>query len=272
MRASYFLIFVLLSAVILPFHINQAQIPRLLPYQGVYTDGTGEPVEDGTYEFIFALYDSDIGGNSIWTETDSLSTTNGLFYTFLGSSFPFPETLKFNRPFWLGISVEGNELGNRIPLASVAYSFYSLYADSTNNLLPNETITNAHISPTAQISDTKIYGTGETVSNFNADMVDGIDAIDLSSSVQKVVRGIIHFEDHNYEVTQNFSPSIDPSKSFVALGQLVFEKGGNGNFYRGESGCLISLTSNRITVAVNEPFHTPGLISHRLSFQIIEYR
>jgi len=48
-----------------------AQIPRVISFQGVLLDESGNRRPDGTYVLTFALYDSDSGSGVLWTETQS---------------------------------------------------------------------------------------------------------------------------------------------------------------------------------------------------------
>ncbi len=106
--------------------ISSAQIPRTISYQGIYTDGSGHVKPDGDYSFTFSLYKSAEGGEAIWSETKSLPVEKGLFFTALGDTDPFPDTVMFNSPYWLGISPgESGELSPRIAFNSVAYSISS---------------------------------------------------------------------------------------------------------------------------------------------------
>jgi len=112
--------------------LAEAQIPRTLSYQGVLTDISGKPRSDSTYNFTFSLYDSGSGGQLLWTEAKSLPTKHGLFSTALGDVTPFPDSLRFDRPYWLDIAVGGiGELSPRIQLTSVGYSMNSLRADTS---------------------------------------------------------------------------------------------------------------------------------------------
>jgi len=112
---------------------SNAQIPRLLSYQGVLTNNAGKPRPDSSYTFTFRLYDIARGGTAIWSEQKTLPVKNGLFSTALGDQTSFDAAVKFNRPYWLGIQV-GNEpeLSPRIALTSVGYSFSSLRADTAS--------------------------------------------------------------------------------------------------------------------------------------------
>ncbi len=98
-----------------------AQIPETISYQGFLTDAQGAPVADGTYTITFSLYDVAAEGTALWTETQQVVLVNGLFNVILGSATPL--TIPFDKPYWLGISVEGTtELLPRVELTSAAYS------------------------------------------------------------------------------------------------------------------------------------------------------
>jgi hypothetical protein len=110
--------------------IVSAQIPRTISYQGIYTDGSGLVKPDGDYTFTFSLYKSAEGGDPIWSETKLLSVEKGLFFTALGDTDPFPDSIRFNVPYWLGISPGGAaELAPRIAFSSTAYSLSSERAE-----------------------------------------------------------------------------------------------------------------------------------------------
>jgi len=129
MKKFFISIFVFLL-VLLPAN-SQAQIPRILSYQGILTDSVGTPKSDGSYSFTFGLYESQSGGSPFWTETKNLIVKRGLFYTQLGDQTLISASIRFDKPYWLGIKVgTENELPQRIQLASVAYSFNALRADT----------------------------------------------------------------------------------------------------------------------------------------------
>ena len=66
---------------------SQAAAPQLINYQGLLTDNLGDPVADGSYSVVFTIYDAAVAGTSIWTETQNVNTTDGLFAVLLGSVF-----------------------------------------------------------------------------------------------------------------------------------------------------------------------------------------
>ena len=119
----------LATILVLGATFAQAQVPRTLSYQGVLTDTLGHPRPDGTYSFTFRLYATSSGGTAIWSETKTLSVSQGLFSTVLGDQVP--NNLPFDAPYWLSIQIASDpELSPRIPLTSVGYSLHALKADT----------------------------------------------------------------------------------------------------------------------------------------------
>jgi len=99
---------------------------------------------------------------------------------------------------------------------------------------------------------------------------------DLLGGVQQVVRGVINFScttPPNTDVTQSFSPSVDPTKSYVIVGLPVFDNASScASAVKTTLGAtLISLTSNTITLAVDFPSPSNFEIwPCRVSYQIIQ--
>jgi microcystin-dependent protein len=89
---------------------------RILNYQGVLLDNSGQPVSDGTYSAVFELYDVETAGSSLWNDTGvSISTVNGAFSVRLGSGdSPIPESVDFTKTLWLEIQVNGSAFNSRV--------------------------------------------------------------------------------------------------------------------------------------------------------------
>ena len=112
------------SIILVLFFINGVlfpQVPQTISYQGILTDTDGTIVPDGDYSIAFTLYDALNGGTNLWTETQTVTVSGGLFNVILGSVNPI--NLEFDKQYWLGISIEGgDELTPRTELTSSAYS------------------------------------------------------------------------------------------------------------------------------------------------------
>lgn len=100
-----------------------AEAPRLINYQGRLTNASGTPVPNGSYSVNFTLYDAPSGGVPQWGETQSVTTTNGLFTVQLGSVILFSQDLFADTTLWLAIKVGADpEISPRTRLIAVPYA------------------------------------------------------------------------------------------------------------------------------------------------------
>jgi hypothetical protein len=108
---------------------GHAEIPKTISYQGILRDGVGDPVPDGDYSITFTIYYGPSGPGAIWSETQVLTVSDGVFNAILGAVTPL--NLPFSNTYWLSISVEGEPpLSPRIELTSTPYAFRAAVADS----------------------------------------------------------------------------------------------------------------------------------------------
>ena len=117
----------------------QAQTPRTISYQGVLADDAGTFVEDGSYTIRVSLHDALSGGTEIFTETHQSVVIRGVFNVIIGSVTPLPASLRFDRAYFLEVSVDGTTLAPRTPLTAVPYAFHASTADVADGLSPNAT-------------------------------------------------------------------------------------------------------------------------------------
>ena len=92
----------------------------------------------------------------------------------------------------------------------------------------------------------------------------------LSSPVEKVVRGLITFQNGQpVEQDQVFSPAVDPNRCVVLLSDAVAtsHETTEDEWIARTSACLIDLTDSQITVRVE-----PHPADQKVSYQIIEYK
>ena len=130
MKTMLLAIVILLAATLV---LGQA-VPERMNYQGVLTDGGGTPVADGQYDITFSIYTSLSGGAPLWTETNTVWVTGGIFGLMIGTVTPID--LPFDRDYYLGISVDGGtELSPRRQLATTPYSFNSKHVRGIDNTL-----------------------------------------------------------------------------------------------------------------------------------------
>ncbi len=117
------------TIILLITNISHAQIPQLINYQGFLTDENNQPISD-THDIQFRIYDSPTGGAALWTETQTVSVSDGLFTVLLGSVSPIPATVFDGNTKYLSLQVnDDTEMTPRKQLVSVGYAFRSMDAD-----------------------------------------------------------------------------------------------------------------------------------------------
>jgi len=87
--------------------------------QGVLRDPVGRTVEDGAYSMTFKIYDQEVGGTALWTETHAtIDIAHGVYVVELGTVTSM-SGLTFGSQYYIGISVEGGqELEPRMKLSN----------------------------------------------------------------------------------------------------------------------------------------------------------
>ena len=134
MLKKYFLGLCVLAFVLLGAYGVYAQVPQLINYQGVLTDAAGNPVND-TLSVQFSIYATATGGSALWTETQTVTITDGVFNVLLGSVNPLPYSTFAGDERYLSLKVDSDlEMVPRKKLVSVGYSFHSNNSDSLGGL------------------------------------------------------------------------------------------------------------------------------------------
>src|SRR5580698_249297 len=106
-------------------------INNQINFQGKLVNSNGTNVADSSYSVVFSLYNVSSGGTEIWTETDSVTTSSGIFQVALGANTAFPGNVDFNNPnLYLGIKVgTDSEMTPRIRFSAVPYAFNAATLD-----------------------------------------------------------------------------------------------------------------------------------------------
>jgi hypothetical protein len=109
----------------------QVVAPSAISFQARLTNpSNGMPVADGTYSVVFRVFDIETGGTELWSETQSLAVTGGLFNHHLGSINSFPTDLFAASPRFLEVQVGADPaMAPRLEFLSVPYAFRADIAD-----------------------------------------------------------------------------------------------------------------------------------------------
>lgn len=157
----------ILLLILLPI-ITLAQIPQTMNYQGRLEDNSGNPVSDGNYTIVFTIYDAATNGNSLWTETRTVTTEDGFFNLTLGENTAI--NINSNQQIWLNISIGGNDLTPRTKLSGSLSSLSSKSIENTTTA--GNSVVSSINSSTGGIDAVKIAN--GTVSDSEFQMLDGV--------------------------------------------------------------------------------------------------
>jgi hypothetical protein len=243
---------VLLAA---PSGITQAQIPRMLSYQGVLSDTLGNPKPDGQYTLTFRLYESSGGGSSLWSEQKTLPLKRGLFSTTLGDQSAFGTAVRFDRPYWLGLQIgTAPELVPRIVLTAAGYSLNAARADTAQYAQSS--------GGQAYVDSARVAGTvpDNTITSSNIRAGHVVKALNgLTDHVTLSAKGgatIVTSADTIYVDAGSSGSSINGSGS---SGQVSFWSGGSS--LSGDQNFSWDNTQKRLGVGTSQPLRSFHLSS-----------
>lgn len=124
-----------------------SEIPPVISYQGRLSDAASASVPDGLYQLRFRIFDQEIGGNQLWSETQTVAVSDGLFATQLGSATALPQTLFQESSRFLETAVVATPitfvnppqvLQPRLRITSVGYAFEARNAETLGGLSPSQ--------------------------------------------------------------------------------------------------------------------------------------
>ncbi len=79
-----------------------------IPYAGHLSDEAGQPVADGAYDFAFTLYDTEVGGELLWSEVqEGVTVEDGALEVALGRTTTISAALLDGSARWLEVAVRG---------------------------------------------------------------------------------------------------------------------------------------------------------------------
>jgi microcystin-dependent protein len=102
-----------------------AQLPsETISFSARLLDASGQPLNAASIGIVVSIYDVPTGGAALFSETQTLSVTNGLLALAIGATQPLPATLFSDlSQRYVGIRVGSDgEMSPRIPLTSVPFA------------------------------------------------------------------------------------------------------------------------------------------------------
>jgi len=115
------------------FGTVQSGFPHLMNFQGRLDDTAGVPVRDSSYAVTFRFFDLPSGGSALWTETQTVTTTAGVFSVLLGGVDSIPPFVYYRDSLYLEIQPGGSDpVVPRSQLTVVPYARRARDADLLN--------------------------------------------------------------------------------------------------------------------------------------------
>ncbi|MFC2023495.1 hypothetical protein ACFLT5_02020 [Chloroflexota bacterium] len=170
--------------------IQEAAVSGLtIPYPGRLTDSVGQSAADGAYDFTFALYGTEEGGEALWSEVQKdVSVQDGAFFTSLGKVTGIAAQVMGGGARWLAVGVRGPDETEFVSMSPrlLVDADVSPSASSNGMACPHdhfgETWAGAATESALQIVNT---GTGGGLSAFSAQGI----GVEGSSTLGSAVRG-----------------------------------------------------------------------------------
>jgi trimeric autotransporter adhesin len=127
-------------------------VPGLMKFSGTARDSSSKPL-NGVVGISFALYTNEVGGASLWMETQNVQAdASGRYTVSLGAGKALPvELFSSGEARWLGVQIAGQPEQNRILLLSVPYALKAADAQTLGGLPPSAFVLAA---PAASLTST----------------------------------------------------------------------------------------------------------------------
>ncbi len=228
-------------------------INKTINFQGKLSKSDGTNVTNGTYSVVFTLYDASSGGTNLWTETQSVTTSNGIFQVALGSVNSLAGVNFNSDTIYLGIKVgTDSEMTPRIRFAAVPYA---LNADKLDGVVATQsatgfTLTGGSSTPkTLTLNDDITLGLTITPTSSNGLTIlsNGANSLRLDSGSS----GTMLIGDTN-------ATTITFGKSGGGITLPGFATNNNSVLYTGGSGALGAATTTTAGLCLVSASNTPG--------------
>lgn len=121
--------------------------PNLISYQGRLADSSGVAVPDSSYWVVFGIYADSTGETSLWEESATITTRDGLFSHQIGSLTSLPRSIfQDNDRLYLQVTIEAETVVPRTRLSSVPYArtAANLSVTDTSGTLAIKTYADSH--------------------------------------------------------------------------------------------------------------------------------
>lgn len=184
----------------------------MINYQGRAVDANGAPLT-GTRSVQMRIYDGVSGGTVLFTEThpNVLFSNDGIFTIVVGSSTPggIPQSVGFDQPRWLGVTVSGFNSGNELP----RLRFYGTpYTFMANRAFFSDS---ARRADSARVSGTAARATRATIADSAVVAARATTALKADSA--------LYAEEADFAYSAEFADTADFAYELIAPVDITYD-------------------------------------------------
>ena len=152
--------------------------PGVINFQGyIADDASGTPL-NGTMSVDFTIYGDASAGTALWTETKTVTFTDGYYAVALGSDTPIPGTVFDDATIYLEVELSGSELFTpRIQLMCVPFARAADVADTAGDAQTLNGHADTYFATSAHTHTLAEGATDVTATAAELNILDGVTAI-----------------------------------------------------------------------------------------------
>lgn len=247
-----------------------ATFPHLMNYQGRLDDANGDPVVDGSYSVTFRLFNTSSSGSALWSETQSVTTVDGVFSVLLGSIDTIPEFVWYQDSAFLEIQPDGSDpVLPRSLISVVPYAWRAKNSDLIGGLsaidleesseiqsalAAHTAIPDAHHDKTIDASELILGTLGEGRLPQGAIDSSEIEVESIGSNRLSNEPGIAHTYTQLVSLTSTMA-TIDSVVITVPTGGWLLIQA-NGNFIRDHTSGAMNSATAVVSLSASKISHT----------------
>ena len=163
-------------------------------YQGRAQDASGSPVT-GERQITLRIYNAETGGTALFSETHPSIpfSSAGTFTVVIGGATPsgIPQTVGFDQPRWIGVTIQGFNGGNELPRLRFHGSPYSMVSNSAFRADSSRAAYQAENAKRASLADSAVAADRATKAfqALSADRATVADGLTLPATLENSGKG-----------------------------------------------------------------------------------